>query len=128
MWINIRMTNIKNNIGVFTVSQCNPCEQLVFIKYHLIKTFLINLNWFPKNNNGYFVAYFYYVCDWNLVWHTLCDMTVVTKEKQSGHMTPWDNGEMFICNHAVTRGSLGTISSINLDSICLFVSNFLSEW
>ena len=43
-------------------------------------------------------------------------------EKQSGHLTP----KMGTCNHAVTNGSLGTILSIYLDSICLFIISLVS--
>ena len=53
------MPNIKNDISVFTVSQSNPRQQFVFFKYHFIKASLVNLDLFPKNNNGYFVVYFY---------------------------------------------------------------------
>ena len=50
------MTNIKYNTGVFRMRQFIHCKSFVFSKYPL--NILINFDLFPKNDNGYFVAYF----------------------------------------------------------------------
>ena len=61
MWMNILMTNIKDGIMVFKVSQFNPCHQLVIFKY-IINIFWINLFLCYMNDND--ILYIFPVIIW----------------------------------------------------------------
>ena len=59
------MKSIKRYIGLFTMSQLNPCKY-----YFLISSYqnsLITLDLFPNNDNGYFVANYNLAYGWNVV-------------------------------------------------------------
>ena len=56
------MTNgIESNTGVFRMRQFNPCKKGIF-KIPSYQNIAIHFDVFPKNKNGYFVAYFDEVC------------------------------------------------------------------
>ena len=56
-WMNIIMVNF-NNIGVFTVSQNNPCKQFIF-QMSSYQNILIHLDLIPRSNYGNFVAQYF---------------------------------------------------------------------
>ena len=57
MRISMIMPNMKKNTGVFRMRQFIHCNSCIF-KISSYQNILINFDLFPKNDDGYFVAYF----------------------------------------------------------------------
>ena len=67
-WVNIVMTNMKENIAKFTISQLNPGKQILLTKYQLVKLISIFLYALFMD---IVLHLFYNIYDWNVVWQAL---------------------------------------------------------
>ena len=116
------------HFSMFKVRQFNPCKQFVIFKYHLIKTFWLILICFPIIIVAILLPIFMKCMAETWCDKPCCDITVVaicvTKKKQPGYLTPWDNGKMCTYNQALNkavRGPLGTYTlSVFVHLLTLF--------
>ena len=96
---------INKNIGLFKINRFHPCQWSLFFKYHLIKHF--KRSWFECVIIYIMLPIFTKCMAESLRAIPCSDITLVAtsiaKEKQSGHLTPWENCKMCTCNHAVTK-------------------------
>ena len=79
------MTNIKNNNGVLTVSQSNPCVFQIYSD----QQFFSNIGLFPRNDDVHFIVYFYGMYNLengyrNIVWQAILWHHRINKDSGGG--------------------------------------------
>ena len=106
--MNIMITKIKNDVRMLTVSSFNLCKPFVLFKYHLDKTFLINLDLFPMYNNEFYYLFYegYVISQWLL--HVLPrrnnQVTWPLGTRQDEHM--WSCLSVFFHNDRIETNAL----------------------